>query len=405
MGRRVKAIRTTKDLVLHDKNANVGTAKGREMLDISLTEFGMGRSIVADRMGRIIAGNKTFEAAQKAGRSKVVTVRTAGDALIVHQREDLDLERDPKALGLAVADNRVAEVDLKWNYATITDYADLGVDLKPFFTDRELGIEGKRENPEPKLEKAAELQKKYGTARGQIWRVGPHRIACGDATVMADVERLMEKKRAAMAFTDPPWNVGIGQDSNPAHRQREGLENDDMTTEEYAAFIAAFAQNLAAIVRGDVYCVLASQEWPNIDRAIRAAGFHWSATLIWVKDSFVMGRSKYQRRYEPIWYGWNARGKSSFDGGRAQDDVWEFTRPKASEEHPTMKPVELVERAIENSSKIGEAVVDLFVGGGSTAVAAHNQRRRAYGMDKDPKYVAVTLERLADMGLKPEREA
>jgi DNA modification methylase len=159
-----------------------------------------------------------------------------------------------------------------------------------------------------------------------------------------------------------------------------------------STFVSTFAEN----VDGDVYCVLGASEWPRLDLHMRERGFHWSATIIWVKDIFVLGRSKYHRRYEPIWYGWHSTCKSSFNGARDLDDVWEMKRPKRSEEHPTMKPIELVEMAITNSSVIDDTIFDPFLGSGTTMVAAENLGRICYGMEISPDYCAVVLQRMQD---------
>src|SRR4029079_4028479 len=113
-----------------------------------------------------------------------------------------------------------------------------------------------------------------------------------------------------MLFTDPPWNVAIGQDSNPRHRQRPGLTNDNLPPEQFEELLKCLARNAARWGQGDIYCVLGASEWPTLDRALRECGFHWSASIIWVKDIFVLGRSKFHRRYEPIWDGWDSGGKS-----------------------------------------------------------------------------------------------
>jgi DNA modification methylase len=226
---------------------------------------------------------------------------------------------------------------------------------------------------------------------GDLYHLGDHRILCGDATDGADVDRLMGGVHAAMMFTDPPWNVAIGQDSNPRHRQRPGLRNDDLSDDDFATFLGGFASLAVPLVDGDVYCILGASEWPALDLALRGAGLHWSATIIWVKDAFVLGRSKYHRRYEPLWYGW--RDRSSFAAGRNLDDVWEIPRPRRSPEHPTMKPVELVGRAIGNSSAAPDIVYDPFIGSGSTIIAAETLGRRCYGLDIDPRYVQVAIER------------
>jgi DNA modification methylase len=231
------------------------------------------------------------------------------------------------------------------------------------------------------------------TKPGDLWLLGEHRLLCGDATSASDVSRLMQSEQADVVFTDPPWNVAIGQDSNPRHRQRAGLANDSMPSDEFVAFLAAAGASIASIAAGDVYCVLGASEWPKLDIALRASGLHWSATVIWVKDTFVLGRSKYHRRYEPIWYGWKDGERSSFCTRRDLDDVWEIARPKRSEEHPTMKPVELVARAITNSSKRGGVVADLFAGAGSTLIAAEQLGRACRVMEIDPGYCDVICAR------------
>jgi DNA modification methylase len=165
-----------------------------------------------------------------------------------------------------------------------------------------------------------------------------------------------------------------------------------------------FAAALKPHVSGDVYVVLGASEWPTLDLALRGQGYHWSATVIWVKDLFVLGRSKYHRRYEPIWYGWHDAGKSSFGDRRDLDDVWEIPRPKRSELHPTCKPVELVARAIANSSAPGDGVIDCFGGSGTTLIAAEQTGRKGYLMELDPLYCDVIVRRWEQFsGKKAER--
>jgi DNA modification methylase len=231
------------------------------------------------------------------------------------------------------------------------------------------------------------------TKPGDLWVLGEHRLLCGDATKSDDVKRLMVGRDADMVFTDPPWNVAIGLDSNPRHRQRPGLVNDNLSPQDFHDFLGMVALQIAAVANGDVYCVLGASEWPSLDFALRGAGLHWSATVIWVKDTFVLGRSKYHRRYEPIWYGWPKKGTSTFCDRRDLDDVWEIPRPRKSEEHPTMKPVALVARALDHSSKAGDCVLDLFLGSGTTLIAAEQLGRVCYGLELDPAYCDVIVKR------------
>ncbi len=259
------------------------------------------------------------------------------------------------------------------------------------------------EDPGADLDHADELREKWGTEAGQLWELGPHRVLCGDATVDTDVQRLMGGGLCEMVWTDPPWNVAYGQSgTNPRWKMRT-IENDNLG-EAFPAFAADFCRAIAAVALpgAPIYMAMSAQEWPVIHATLTAAGFHWSSTIIWVKDHAVLSRKDYHTRYEPLWYGWRegAARLVSLDD-RRQNDVWEIDRPTRSEEHPTMKPVELVARAIGNSSRLGNRVYDPFLGSGTTMVAAEQTDRVCYGLELEPKYVAVTLERMQGMGIEP----
>src|SRR5580704_9618041 len=186
-------------VVLDDKNANKSTRRGRELLGHSLQKYGAGRSVVLDCHDRVIAGNKTVEAAVAAGMKSISIVETDGSSLVAVQRGDLDLKRDKKARELAIADNRVGELDLDWNPEILST---LDVDLTQFWNENELKalLEDFRSSelsaPEPKLDQAAELQKKWKTERGQVWAIGKHRLMCGDSASSSDVSALMDGKTA-----------------------------------------------------------------------------------------------------------------------------------------------------------------------------------------------------------------
>jgi len=404
-GRDVPRLKRLKlaDIRLDDRNANLGTKRGREFIKGSLKKYGLGRSILLDKSGNVIAGNKTLAAFKAAGGKEIVVVGTRGDTLIAVQREDLRID-SKKGRSLAIADNRASEIDLEWNPEVLASF---DLNLGDFFDDRELrnvlgDLAPEIEAPEPKLDQAAELQKKWETARGQIWEIGRHRLMCGDSCNQEEILLLMGEEKAEMCFTDPPWNVAIGGDGNPRHRQRAGLANDSMGQIDFASFLGRSAVIISRFTTGDVYCVMGCEQWPTIDAVLRSAKLHWSATIIWVKDLFVLGRSKYHRRYEPVWYGWPEAGRSSFCGARNLDDVWEVPRPRISEEHPTMKPVALYQRAVANSSANKGIVFDPFAGSGTMFAVAERMGRVARGCDIDPRFVAVTLERLEEMGLDPK---
>jgi DNA modification methylase len=149
---------------------------------------------------------------------------------------------------------------------------------------------------------------------------------------------------------------------------------------------------------------MSCKEWATVSIVLAGAGEHWSTTIIWSKDRFVLGRADYQRQLEPIWYGWREGSPFYWNGDRNQGDVWTIKRPSSSEAHPTMKPLTLVERAIENSSQPGDLIADLFLGSGSTLIAAGRTGRDCYGMELDPHYASVVLARWEAFGGESARQ-
>ena len=166
-----------------------------------------------------------------------------------------------------------------------------------------------------------------------------------------------------------------------------------MTPENWEAFCRGWSKNLVASVDGALYVCMSTKEWPTVSRVLAEAGGHWSDTIIWAKDRFVLGARDYQTQYEPIWYGWREGASHHWCGDRDQGNVLRFKRPSASELHPTMKPLELVERCIENSSQPGDVVLDLFLGSGTTLIAAERTGRVCYGLELDPHYVYIVIAR------------
>jgi site-specific DNA-methyltransferase (adenine-specific) len=242
--KRKVTLKLLKDLSPDNCNANRGTDRGRSMLGSSLKKYGAGRSILIDKHGTIIAGNKTVETAKKAGLKNLLVVQTDGTKIIAVQRTDLDMRTDKRARELAIADNRVAELDLDWNDEVLRE---LDVDLSQFWNDAELrkliGQEFE-EAPEPQMDRAAELQQKWGTARGQIWEIGKHRVMCGDSTSLGDITLLMGTDRAQCMWTDPPYGVSyVGKTKNKLTIQNDGAAGLEQFL--LKAFSSANAQALA----------------------------------------------------------------------------------------------------------------------------------------------------------------
>lgn len=205
----------------------------------------------------------------------------------------------------------------------------------------------------------------------------------------------MGGKKARCVFTDPPWNVDYGSDTrHPSWKSRQ-IMNDKMSTENFGAFLFGAFECMAAVSEPGcmTYVVMGAQEWSNIMNAMRKTGYHWSSTIIWAKDSLVLSRKDYHTQYEPIWYGW-LEGKRLYPlEDRTQSDLWQIPRPKVSPEHPTMKPIELVAKALQNSSRSGDIVLDLFSGSGTTMIAAEQTERESRLMELDPKYCDVIVQR------------
>jgi DNA modification methylase len=229
---------------------------------------------------------------------------------------------------------------------------------------------------------------------GDLWAFGEHRFLCGDATKPEDLERLLGGARAAMAFTDPPYNVSLGDHGGQQRgSQRRRIANDSMDPISWGTFVRAWSRTLLASVDGAMYVCMSSKELPLVSRVLAEEGGHWSDTIIWHKDRFVLGRADYQRAYEPIWFGWREGASHHWCGDRDQDDVWEINRPSDAPLHPTMKPLPLMERAIANSSKPGDLVLDPFSGSGSTLIACERTGRRCAALELDPRYADVILAR------------
>ena len=237
------------------------------------------------------------------------------------------------------------------------------------------------------------------TQLGDIWLLGKHRLMCGDSTDPAQVEQLMNfgngSAKARMIFTDPPWNVDYGGAAHPSWKQRQ-IMNDKMSAEDFYSFLLAAFKAMAIVSEPGAmtYMVMSAQEWGAAMGAMKEARFHWSSTIIWAKDSLVLSRKDYHTQYEPIWYGWLEGEKRLCPlQDRQQSDLWQIPRPQKSPNHPTTKPVALAAKAINNSSRAGDTVLDLFGGSGTTLIAADQCDRIAFLMELDPRYADVIVKR------------
>jgi DNA modification methylase len=209
-----------------------------------------------------------------------------------------------------------------------------------------------------------------------------------------------------MVFTDPPYNVNYGSSAKDKLRGKHRPILNDALGDGFGDFLRDALTLLIAHTQGAIYVAMSSSELDTLQAAFRAAGGHWSTFIIWAKNTFTLGRSDYQRQYEPILYGWPEGAQRHWCGDRDQGDVWHFDKPQKNDLHPTMKPVELVERAIRNSSRPGDVVLDPFGGSGTTLIAAEKSGRVARLIELDPKYCDVIVRRWQDWtGQQATRES
>jgi DNA modification methylase len=264
-----------------------------------------------------------------------------------------------------------------------------------------------------------EARRNSRVRRGEVWSLGRHRLMCGDATSAADVDRLLAGDTGDLVVTDPPYNVDYRAEGSPSGRTpgrngkgRRGqplgpIENDRMTPGQYQTFLNSAFGNLArALPRGGaMYVFGGTGTFVPYNQAFKIAGLHLSSVIVWDKGSLVLTRKDYHSQYELIFYGWVDGKPHAFHGGRSQTDIWAVSRDHPQEYlHPTQKPVELMERAIENSSQPGQTVLDPFVGSGTATIAAERTGRRCLAMEIDPRFAEVALRRWeAFTGKKAEK--
>lgn len=244
----------------------------------------------------------------------------------------------------------------------------------------------------------AALEKASFVERGDIWIVGRHRLMCADATSAEDVAALMDRKRANLVVTDPPYNC--------SYEGGTGMKiiNDswDNSKKFYQFLLDAFKNAYDSLSDGSAfYCFHSDAEKVNFFNATVDAGFHYSTTCIWVKNALVIGRMDYQMRHEPIVYAFKNTAKHKFYGDRKQTTVWEFDKPAKSQLHPTTKPLSLVAYPIKMSSQENGIVLDLFGGSGSTLIACEQMNRVCHTMELDEKYASVILRRAVENGISP----
>lgn len=394
----VREIQSIDDLSPDPENANNGTARGRRLLAASIKELGAGRSVVAEASGTVLAGNKTVETARALG-IPVRVVQTTGEELVVVQRTDLYLE-DPEARALALADNRIAELDLDWNAERVRAQLETATPLAGLWSRRELeALVGEGLHRGRHDENSVVPMRETSIVVGDLFELGSHRLLCGDATSATDVARLCGDHRAPLLATDPPYGVGY----DAAWRVRAGGEGrhavGDVLNDDRVDWREAFV-----LFEGHVlYAWHAGLHAATAAAAIRSCGFTIRSQIIWVKPALVLGRGDFHWQHEPCWYAVREGQPSGFRGDRTHSTVWEVPNlnPISGERggenertgHSTQKPVRLFELPILHHTDEGDWVYDPFVGSGTALIAAEKTGRRCLAMELSPVYVQAVIDR------------
>ena len=391
----------TAKLLPYARNARTHSDDQVAQIAASIAEFGFTNPILAGSDGVIVAGHGRLAAAQKLGLELVPVVVL--DHLTPTQRR-----------ALVIADNRIAEnagwddAMLRIEIAALQD-DDFDLSLTGFDADAlaelmagdEPDVEGEADD-----DAVPEVSETPISRPGDVWLLGGHRLLCGDSTVAESYDRVLDGNPVDMVFTDPPYNVNYANSAKDKMRGKDrAILNDNLGDGFYDFLLAALTLTVAHC-RGGIYVAMSSSELDVLQAAFRAAGGKWSTFIIWAKNTFTLGRADYQRQYEPILYGWPEGAQRHWCGDRDQGDVWNIKKPQKNDLHPTMKPVELVERAIRNSSRPGNVVLDPFGGSGTTLIAAEKSGRMARLIELDPKYVDVIVRRWQDWtGKQATRES
>ncbi len=388
-------------LIPYCRNARTHSDAQVAQIAASIVEFGWTNPVLVDGDNGVVAGHGRLLAARKLGLANVPVIELA------------HLSPTQKRAYI-LADNRIAE-NAGWDDELLRielaelQESDFDLALTGFDADELLDIlAGEETTTEGQNDEdaAPEVPETPVSQPGDVWICGKHRVLCGDATVEESYRMLLGDERAAMIFQDPPYNVDYANTPKDKLRGTHRPILNDNLGDGFHDFLLAALKPALARCDGAIYIAMSSSELDTLQSAFRAAGGKWSTFIIWAKNTFTLGRSDYQRQYEPILYGWPEGARRHWCGDRDQGDVWQIKKPAKNDLHPTQKPIEVPERAIRNSSRPGDIVLDCFGGSGSTLIAAEKSGRQARLIELDPKYADVIVLRWQEWsGKQATREA
>jgi DNA modification methylase len=331
------------------------------------------RPIVVNHDMIVLGGNMRLKASKEAGLKEVFIVKA--DDLTEDEQKQFIIKDN---VGFGEWD-----WDMLANEWEAEELEEWGLDLPDF------GITEEPSAEEDDYVMPDEIQ--TDIVPGDLFEIGEHRLLCGDSTDSDAVEKLMNGEKADMVFTDPPYNVAYEGGS----KKRDAIVNDKIN--DFYKFLYDVYTNCFLFTNdgSPIYVAHSELERANFISAFVDAGFKYSSIIIWVKNNSTFSMNKdYKWKHEPIIYGWKQGKERTWKGDNKQDTVWNIDRPSRSEEHPTMKPIELCQKAIKNSSNESCLIFEPFSGSGSTMVASHQLKRKCYGMELDPKYCQVIVDRM-----------
>ena len=370
-------------LVPYANNARTHSPEQINKLRGSLREFGFVSPVIIDKDYGILAGHGRVMAARAENLEQVpcgfvdhLTEAQKKAYILADNRFALDAGWDEDMLRVEMEALQGMDFDISLTGFDESEIADL------FAADD-------NEAQEDDFDEDAALQAEPFVKTGDLWLLGRHRLLCADSTNTEDVKLLMDGKKANVCITDPPYACNYTGGTGMK------IMNDNLKGEEFYQFLlSAFKNAYENLADGAaIYIFHSDAEKVNFYNAVIAAGFHYSTTCIWVKQSLVLGRFDYQMRHEPVIYAFKDTVKHKFYGDRKQTTVWEFDRPSKSKLHPTTKPLPLIAYPMKNSSLVNSIVLDLFGGSGSTLMAAEQMDRTAYLMELDPAYASAIVRR------------
>lgn len=374
-------------LIPYARNSRTHTDAQVAQVAASIKEFGFLNPVIIAEDNTILAGHARVLAARKLGLSKVPCIKAESltDAqkrayIIADNKLSLNAGWDEELLAVEISDLKSEAFDLS--------LLGFGEDeLEKLFRS-----EADDKIKEDDFDIDSELQKPAVTKEGDLWTIGRHRLLCGDSTLKGNLERLMQGAKANLTVTDPPYNVNYEGNAGK-------IRNDNMGNEDFHTFLLAAFNRMHENMASDasIYVFHADTEGLNFRKAFDEAGFYLSGCCIWKKPSLVLGRSPYQWQHEPCLFGWLKDGKHKWYADRKQTTIWEFDKPKKNDVHPTMKPVALIAYCIMNSSMTNTLVLDPFLGSGTTMIACEQTDRSCYGLELDPKYCDVIVNRYIEL--------